>query len=89
MKMGPYDQVLGISVALLIALAMWGAGGASGLAYFIWLCVMARLALTLWAQQSHASRVLAAILLPAVLLTCLLPRRLKRAIRALEEHPQP
>jgi hypothetical protein len=71
--------------ALLVAMTMWLAGGVYGLIYLVWAWGVGRLVIFLWTQQSRFDKTLAAVLMPAVLLTYLLPGHLKRAIRGLDK----
>jgi apolipoprotein N-acyltransferase len=85
MKTASSDIALGVGVVLLIALVAYSAGGVGGVLHVAILWAGAGLALFLWKKESRAANVLAVILAPAILLTYLLPRKLKRAIQSLDQ----
>lgn len=85
MKTPSSDIALGVGVVLLIALVAYSAGGVDGVLHVAMLWAAAGLALFLWKKESRAATVLAVILVPAILLTYLLPRKHRRAIRSLEQ----
>jgi len=80
----PGDKPLGAAVLLLIVLGAFLAGGIAGPLYLLWLWIVGSLVLRLWSLHSRGARVCAAIMLPAVLLTWLLPKQYKQAIRRLD-----
>lgn len=86
MKTQRLDLFLGLAVLLLIAVGAFVTNGATGLLYVAWAWAHAALALFLWQKRSRAAKVLAVLLVPAILLTALfLPREFRRAIRSIDE----
>ncbi len=83
MKRHPYDLAVGGALVLLLAAALFGAGGTVEVIYRFLLWAWAAAALALWRSPSRADKTLAAIMVPAILLAFLLPGRLKREIRRL------
>jgi hypothetical protein len=85
MKMLSLEFVIGLNLVILIAVVTFIARGFDGVLYVAMLWGVGCLVLFLWEKKSRAAKVLAVILMPAVLLTYLLPRKLKRAIQHIEK----
>lgn len=85
MKMLSLEFVIGLNLVLLIAVVTFIARGLDGVLYVAMLWGVGCLVLFLWEKNSRAAKVLAVILMPALLLTYLLPRKLKRAIQHIEK----
>lgn len=80
-----FDGVLGLAVVSAFAFIVHEAGGAEGLLRLAVLFASGALALVLWKRPSRTANVVAVVLAPAILLTYLLPKNLRRAIKDLEK----
>lgn len=85
MRIVALDTAIGLTIVLLIAVVTLIARGVDGLLYVAMLWGVGCLVLFLLKKRSRTATVLAVILMPSVLLTYLLPRKLKRAIQRIEK----
>lgn len=85
MKRQPADVLIGAGVAV-VAMAIFGLlSGPSGMLELVGLCLTGMLVLHLLSRDSEGARLLGTLLMLAVLLRHLMPRRYKRAIRQWEQ----
>jgi hypothetical protein len=85
MKPVRLDGALGLAVVSTFALVVYEAGGAGGVLQVAVLFAGGALALFLWNRSSRTANVVAVVLAPAILLTYLMPKNLRRAIKDIKQ----
>ncbi len=77
----PYDPLIGLAVAAAAAFFIWYVLGVWTVVWVFGLLLYGIVILKLWFSNSVAAKVLSVVLMPAILLIYLVPRRTKRAIQ--------
>ena len=78
----PNDAFIGLAVVAFAASVIWYALGLKVVLWVLWIFLFGAVVLHLWSSKSVTARVLAVVLMPAVLLVYLIPKSTKRGIHA-------
>lgn len=82
MKSKPDDAIVGLAVVAVAALLVWYALGLKILLWVFGLFLFGTVVLHLWSSKSIALRFLAVVLMPAVLLIYLIPKKSKHGVQS-------
>ncbi len=85
MKTQQLDVLIGLMVVAFGALLIWLAFGLPALMWVVMACVLGSLVLYLWSRESRWARGLAILLMPAILLTYLVPKNTRTATDEFQE----
>ncbi|XHS77839.1 hypothetical protein ACFJGW_19295 [Burkholderiaceae bacterium UC74_6] len=81
MKSKPNDALVGLLVVTALVLMTWCTLGFRTLLWLISLFLFGALILYLWSSKSVGVRMLAVVLMPAILLVYLIPKDTRRAMQ--------
>lgn len=87
MTRGRYDFFLGLAVLSSIAAFLWLRLDAVIVVYALWFWCVGAAVIFLWNSRTLMGRIIAVILIPAVLFQLCLPRKLRKAVDALPSEP--